>query len=147
MHTPHVPPFNKNAPAIALLAALLLAPAQAGLAAPRVEDEETTKKARALYIEGSNALAEGDWELCRAALLHAWVLKKQYQIAGNLGICELELELNRDAAESPFFVEPGVHFVEGFIQGIRTGGRFLRVAAGEEAPIRLSAPSSRSLRP
>jgi hypothetical protein len=63
------------------------------------ETTEMTDRARALYIEGQKAAAKGHWGEAHAAWLAAWGLKKQYQIAANLGTAEAHLGRYREAAE------------------------------------------------
>src|SRR5262249_11215431 len=69
-----------------------------GGAAPS-KDDALSDTARELFIKGAKASEQQKWDQCRAALLAAWGIKKQWQIAGNLAACELELGMFRDAAE------------------------------------------------
>ena len=63
------------------------------------EDEAMSQTARELFTQGSKAANQRSWDQCRAKLLAAWRIKTHAQIAGQLGHCEAELGLNRDAAE------------------------------------------------
>lgn len=56
-------------------------------------------KAADLFTEGSKAAEERDWDMCRAKLIEAWGLRQHWRIAANLGACELNLGMYRDAAE------------------------------------------------
>lgn len=58
-----------------------------------------TDKAATLYDEGAAAYKKSKWPEARASFLAAWSLKKHWQIAASLGDCEVQLGLNRDAAE------------------------------------------------
>ena len=83
--------------AFAVFACLLLqipAPAWAG-DPPSAEAEE----ARKLFAQGNEAYYKENWSECRKKLLGAWGKVKQWQIALNLGTCELRLGIHRDAAE------------------------------------------------
>src|SRR5262245_21625199 len=82
-----------------LALAVVTAPALRSYAADPVADEALTKKAAALYDEGVAAYRKSKWAAARASFLASWALKKHWQIAGNLGDCELKLGLYRDAAE------------------------------------------------
>jgi tetratricopeptide (TPR) repeat protein len=70
------------------------------LAAPKgANDAAVTDKARELRNEGNVLYKRGDLPRARAAYLGAWLLKKHWQIALNLGDTEVRLGLYRDAAE------------------------------------------------
>ncbi|WP_437618238.1 PEGA domain-containing protein [Sorangium sp. So ce1151] len=56
-------------------------------------------KAAELFTEGSKAAEERNWGTCRAKLLEAWATREHWRIAANLGACELNLGMYRDAAE------------------------------------------------
>lgn len=56
-------------------------------------------KARGLYRKGSAAYEAGDYSGARKALLEAWNIKRTYDVAGALAQVEIELKLDRDAAE------------------------------------------------
>ncbi|WP_437949287.1 PEGA domain-containing protein [Sorangium sp. So ce296] len=56
-------------------------------------------KAADLFTEGSKAAEERDWDACRAKLIEAWGIRQHWRIAANLGACELNLGMYRDAAE------------------------------------------------
>ncbi|WP_159397663.1 hypothetical protein [Sorangium cellulosum] len=58
-----------------------------------------TATARLLFSAGTEAYYRKDWSQCRTKLLAAWDILKHWQIAVNLGECELELGFHRDAAE------------------------------------------------
>jgi hypothetical protein len=51
-----------------------------------------------LFEKGVQAMQAGKWEECRAALLAAWAIHRNYQIAGNLAECETKLSRFGDAA-------------------------------------------------
>jgi len=57
------------------------------------------QEARALYIVGLEAQQQRDWQGAYTAFAKAWKLNRHYQIAGNLGSVEIELERYGDAAE------------------------------------------------
>lgn len=63
------------------------------------ESEAMTDKARELYNEGRSLFSKRDWEKAHASFLAAWSLKKHWQIAGMLGLCEVRMQRYRDAAE------------------------------------------------
>jgi hypothetical protein len=73
------------------------------LATPAFADprDVTGENARAdeLFRQGKAFVKEDRWEDARRAYLAGWQIKRGYDIAGNLGSVELELGLNRDAAE------------------------------------------------
>jgi hypothetical protein len=56
-------------------------------------------RADELFRKGKAFVKEDKWEDARRAYLAGWQIKRGYDIAGNLGSVELELGLNRDAAE------------------------------------------------
>jgi hypothetical protein len=58
-----------------------------------------TDQARELFVKGVALYDQGQFEKAEAAFLAAWALKKHYQIASNLGACEMKLGRYRDAAE------------------------------------------------
>jgi tetratricopeptide (TPR) repeat protein len=58
-----------------------------------------TDQARELYLKGVALYEQAQFEKAEAAFLAAWALKKHYQIASNLGACEMKLGRYRDAAE------------------------------------------------
>ena len=58
-----------------------------------------TDKARQLHMEGDELYKQGDYERARVSYVAAWALKKNWQLAGSLGDCELKLGFSRDAAE------------------------------------------------
>jgi hypothetical protein len=75
-----------------------------GIGSSRLAEAETpgnvaTERARELFLEGVKAAQAAQWRQAYASFLSAWSLKKHYQIAANLGDCELRLHLYRDAAE------------------------------------------------
>lgn len=58
-----------------------------------------TDQARELFLKGVTLYEQAQFEKAEAAFLAAWALKKHYQIASNLGACEMKLGRYRDAAE------------------------------------------------
>jgi hypothetical protein len=62
-------------------------------------DADRTEEARALYNAGRRAYSQGEYTTAYAEFRAAWDLKKQWQIAGNLGDAEMRLEMYREAAE------------------------------------------------
>jgi hypothetical protein len=50
-------------------------------------------------VKGAALYEQGLYDKAEAAFLAAWALKKHYQIAANLGDCEMKLGRYRDAAE------------------------------------------------
>jgi hypothetical protein len=58
-----------------------------------------TDKARQLHLEGDELYKQGDYARARVSYVAAWALKKNWQLAGSLGDCEIKLALYRDAAE------------------------------------------------
>ncbi len=63
------------------------------------ESEAMTDKARELYNEGRALFADSEWDKAHASFLAAWSLKKHWQIAGMLGLCEVRMDRFREAAE------------------------------------------------
>lgn len=61
--------------------------------------EAMTDKARDLYNEGRKFYSDDEYDKAHASLLAAWSLKKHWQIAGMLGLCEVKMKRYRDAAE------------------------------------------------
>src|SRR5262245_26678931 len=103
----HRVPNRRNGPrprartaAVALIAALCGVAPALGLAraAPPAADEATVR-ARELFLEGTKLFAAPQWPRAHDAFATAWALKRQYQIAANLGACEVLLGRYRDAAE------------------------------------------------
>ena len=74
-------------------------PGTALAAPPGAKGDAVTDKARELHKEGDALYEKGDFARARAAYLGAWLLKKHWQIALNLGDVEVRLGLYRDAAE------------------------------------------------
>jgi tetratricopeptide (TPR) repeat protein len=72
-----------------------------GLAQPpsSAQDDVATDRAGLLYDEGLALYEAERYAESYAVYIAAWSLKKHYQIAGNLGDCELRLGKYRDAAE------------------------------------------------
>ncbi len=68
------------------------------VAAPPVPDAMKST-AGDLFEKGVQALGQGKWEECRAALLAAWSIHRNYQIAGNLAECDVKLARFADAAD------------------------------------------------
>jgi hypothetical protein len=67
--------------------------------APRSQGDARTDQARELHVKGAALFEQGQYEKAEAAFLAAWALKKHYQLASNLGACEMKLGRYRDAAE------------------------------------------------
>lgn len=63
------------------------------------KSDVATDKARQLHVEGDDLYTQGDYARARVAYVAAWALKKNWQLAGSLGDCELKLGFYRDAAE------------------------------------------------
>jgi len=84
-----------------LLMVCMTAPvgAAAQPAASPSKSDAKTDEARELFIRGMALYEQGQYERAEAALLASWSLKKHYQIAGNLGVCEMKLGKYRNAAE------------------------------------------------
>jgi hypothetical protein len=66
--------------------------------APAVADA-LTDQARELHLKGAALFDKGQYPQAEAAFLAAWAIKKHFQIAANLGACELKLGKSRAAAE------------------------------------------------
>jgi tetratricopeptide (TPR) repeat protein len=75
---------------LSLLAVLVLAPARAA-----AQPDEASKH----YDAGVTAMEGGDCATAEEHFEKAMALKPHYQIAGNLGACELELKKFKEAAE------------------------------------------------
>jgi hypothetical protein len=58
-----------------------------------------TDQARELFVKGAALYDQRQYERAEEAFLAAWVLKKHFQIAGNLGRCEMKLGKFRNATE------------------------------------------------
>jgi hypothetical protein len=56
-----------------------------------------------LFDRGVKAMDEQRWEDCRASFLAAWNIHRNYQVAGNLALCESKLGRNAEAAEHAAF--------------------------------------------
>lgn len=67
--------------------------------AEQPQGDARTDQARELYVKGVALYEQGQFEKAEAAFLAGWGLKKHYQIASNLGACEMKLGRFRDAAE------------------------------------------------
>jgi hypothetical protein len=94
-------PTTRSA-ALLIVTTIAVAAAVSGtaLAAPQgAKGDPVTDKARELHGEGDVLYEKGDFARARAAYLGAWLLKKHWQIALNLGDTEVRLGLYRDAAE------------------------------------------------
>jgi tetratricopeptide (TPR) repeat protein len=61
--------------------------------------DAATERARKLHMEGDALYESKAYPDAYAAYIAAWALKKHFQIAGNLGDCEIQLGKYRDAAE------------------------------------------------
>lgn len=68
-------------------------------APPAGKSDVATDKARQLHIEGDELYKQGDYARARVSFVAAWALKKNWQLAGSLGDCEVKLGFYRDAAE------------------------------------------------
>jgi hypothetical protein len=90
-----------------LAASLVISPsasfAQSGTLPPQPAKTDTTDaltdQARELHLKGAALYEHGDYARAEAAFLAAWALKQHFQIAGNLGACQMKLGKYRDAAE------------------------------------------------
>lgn len=90
-----------------LAASLAISPstsfAQPGAIPPQPARTDTTDaltdQARELHLKGAGLYEHGDYARAEAAFLAAWALKQHFQIAGNLGACQMKLGKYRDAAE------------------------------------------------
>ena len=90
--------FSHRPPA--LLSAISLMAVVLSTSAPaEAQDDALTGTARDLFVKAARAAEQGKWDQCRAGMLAAYLLKKHPQVAGNLGGCEMQLGLYRDAAE------------------------------------------------
>jgi hypothetical protein len=83
---------------IAAVASVSVVPLAAH-AAPPAKSDVATDKARELHVEGDEFYKKADYARARVSYIAAWALKKNWQLAGSLGDCELKLGMNRDAAE------------------------------------------------
>src|SRR5713101_4064163 len=68
-------------------------------APPSAASSAATEQARELYRKGLSFAGQAQWDKAYAAYLAAWNLKRERQIAGNLGGAEYNLGLYADAAE------------------------------------------------
>ena len=84
---------------IGAVAMVPLTPGGAHAAPPTGKSDVATDKARQLHMEGDELYKQGDYERARVSYVAAWALKKNWQLAGSLGDCELKLGFYRDAAE------------------------------------------------
>jgi hypothetical protein len=83
---------------VAVVASVSVVPLAAH-AAPPAKSDVATDKARELHVEGDEFYKKADYARARVSYIAAWALKKNWQLAGSLGDCELKLGMNRDAAE------------------------------------------------
>lgn len=74
-------------------------PGRARADAPPVAADALTDQARELHLKGAALFEKGEYPQAEAAFLAAWAIKKHFQIAANLGACELKLGKSRAAAE------------------------------------------------
>src|SRR5262245_11666729 len=82
-----------------LLFSLISSTAGAAESLPRAGVDAGTEKARELHAQGDRLYERGEYARAHTAYVAAWSLKKHYQIAGNLGDCEVRIGKYRDAAE------------------------------------------------
>ncbi|MFS8070315.1 MAG: tetratricopeptide repeat protein, partial [Byssovorax sp.] len=85
-----------------LIGAVAMVPLTSGgahAAPPAGKSDVATDKARQLHVEGDDLYTQGDYARARVSYVAAWALKKNWQLAGSLGDCELKLGFYRDAAE------------------------------------------------
>jgi tetratricopeptide (TPR) repeat protein len=61
--------------------------------------QEGAAKARELYEQGLAAMGQQRWAEAETLFEQAYALKRHFQIAGNLGTCELELGKHAEAAD------------------------------------------------
>ena len=99
-------PLRFLPPALVVAASLLVAaPVSAGstppIAAPPPPAAAPKSKNRAdeLFDQGTAAFDAGRWSEAKTKFEQAWALKQTHDIAGNLGIAEVQLGKFRDAAE------------------------------------------------
>jgi hypothetical protein len=81
--------------------AVCMTPPVAAAAQPSASPSKSdamTDQARELFVKGAALYEQRQYERAEAAFLAAWVLKKHFQIAGNLGRCEMKLGKFRNAA-------------------------------------------------
>ena len=83
-----------------LLVALVLMASVAGAGEPSdAAADDAVVQARAHFQKGAAAMEAGDCVSAESHFEKALALHKHYQIAGNLGACELELKKYKEAAE------------------------------------------------
>ena len=73
--------------------------AQAQPAEAPLSDAKELARADELYKQANTAFNAKDYKKARELYLEAYAIKKTYDIAGHLGLSEMELGLYRDAAE------------------------------------------------
>ena len=83
----------------AICVALHLPSEARGQSPDSIEVDATNSKLRELYEEGLKLSSQQHWDKAYASFLAAWKIKRQYQLAGNLGTAEYMLGRFRDAAE------------------------------------------------
>lgn len=74
-------------------------PARAGAQPPPSSIDAASSRADELAHQGNDLALKHSWADAEALFLQAWALKQSYDIGGNLGIAELNLEKYCDAAE------------------------------------------------
>lgn len=73
-------------------------PAACSVSTP-ADNPALNDKVKSIYKQGVEATKRDDWATARQHFLDAWKLKKNEQIAANLGWAEFKLGMYRDAAE------------------------------------------------
>lgn len=89
-------------------------------------DEAMSATAKQLYQEAYEAYTQKNWSECRAKALAAWGVAKHRSIAGQLGECELELDMNKAAAEHLMYV---IDHADGASEGQNAEARKLLAKA------------------
>jgi PEGA domain len=89
-------PFLQRARSLGAAALLLCAPAAARAGDP---SPEAIEKSSALYQQARALQVRGKWTEAEATYQAAWDLRHTFDIAGNLGDCELHVGQPREAAE------------------------------------------------
>lgn len=86
-------------PALLLCAATVAASTAARADEPPLSDAAELERADQLFKEANAAFEAKDYKKARELYSQAYAIKQTYDIAGHLGLSEMELGLYRDAAE------------------------------------------------